>query len=86
MAVITPGDKDLIRNFRSKIELRFAEYRNRNPRMGLYFTDINKPFIAFGKSSTFPTEIRWRNRHFRYIGQYNTAVDASSQTDAILNS
>ena len=86
MLPVLPADKVLVRQYRQKIEGKFNQYKDRNPRMALYFTDINKPFIAFGKSiNGFPQEIKWRRHKMRYIGQYDTAKPAGPQTDAILD-
>ena len=87
MVVILPADKALIRRFRQKIEGKFDQYKDKNNRMGLYFTDIGKPFITFKEGQNdFPQEFRWRRHVIRYITQYDTSKPVGPQTDAILNS
>jgi hypothetical protein len=86
MLTILPADKALIRKFRQKIEGKFDQFKDRNNKMGLYFTSIDRPFITFAKGENdFPQEFRWRKNKIRYITQYDTSKAAGPQTDAILN-
>lgn len=68
----------------TSIEQSFITYNSRNTYMGVYFTQLNKPYITFSATDTFPLIYKIGRNTCNYGYTFITAEDYQTQYAAFV--
>ena len=77
--------KDILTKQKNNVEKVFNKHKNVNSFMGVYFTDIEMPFITFNIDGVFSENITIGKRNHMLGYVYDTSKKPTNQTTQFLN-
>jgi hypothetical protein len=81
---LSAENKTFLNNNISYINSSFDTYKTIRPYMGVFITNISKPYITFSTENNFGVNIKVGHKTFNHVCTYVSADDFSTQTSAFL--
>lgn len=81
---LSSNDKNFISSNLDTITSSFNNFKNIRPYMGVFKTEISKPYITFSTENTFGDNLFVGKKVCTYICTYISANDFNTQTSSFL--
>lgn len=81
---LSSGDKTFLNSNIETIRSSFNLFKSRRPYMGVFITDISKPYITFSMTNDFGESIAFGKSNYRRICTYISAYEFDTQTSSFL--